>query len=113
MRRVAGQRKLAVVALNQTGLDPAILGRLCRLRMRWPALQGGVYYVNEKRGPYDVRYYLGVPAGYDRSKPWPLVVKLAPVTPFATQPPPDTAQVASSIMGGSMMNCHDILMRWC
>src|SRR6185437_4933294 len=51
------------------------------------------YYVNEKLGPHDVRYFLGVPAGYDRAKSMPLVVKLVPVNPFITKPPPDADEV--------------------
>ena len=35
------------------GLDAVAVGRLTRLRMYWPALAGGgVYYINQKRGPY-------------------------------------------------------------
>jgi pimeloyl-ACP methyl ester carboxylesterase len=85
----ADLRKQAIQSLKQSGVDAAILGRLCRIRMYWPALEPGIYYVNEKHGPYDVRYFLGVPAGYDRSKTWPLVVKLPPVEPFLVNPPPD------------------------
>ncbi|HWE04908.1 MAG TPA: hypothetical protein VG326_21050 [Tepidisphaeraceae bacterium] len=89
----AADRKQAVRGLEMCGLDAGVIGRIVRLRMRWPALEGGVYYVNEKRGPLEVRYFLGVPAGYDRTKPWPLVVKLAPVNPFLVQPPPDADAV--------------------
>lgn len=87
------QRKTIVQSLEQCGVAPEILGRLTRLRMRWPALEGGVYYVNEKHGLFDVRYFLGVPAGYDRTKSWPLVVKLVPLNPFLTRPPPDADAV--------------------
>ena len=45
--------------------------------MHWPALEpGGVYYVNERFGPHTVRYFVGVPTAYDRTRPWPLVIKL-------------------------------------
>src|SRR5690349_4533885 len=44
----AADRKKLVRDLETTGLDVNLLGRLCRVRMHWPALQpGGVYYVNE------------------------------------------------------------------
>ncbi|HZK79499.1 MAG TPA: hypothetical protein VFC46_00490, partial [Humisphaera sp.] len=89
----APDRKQAVRDLEATKLDIGTVGRMLRLRLRWPALEGGVYYVNEKRGPLEVRYFLGVPNGYDRTKPWPLVVKLAPVNPFLVQPPPDAEAV--------------------
>ena len=45
--------------------------------MNWPALEsGGIYYLNERFGPHTVRYFLGVPKDYDRTRPWPLVIKL-------------------------------------
>jgi hypothetical protein len=87
------QRKAIVQLLDQSGVPAAVIGRMIRLRMHWPALAGGVYYVNEKHGPFDVRYFLGVPAGYDRAKSWPLVIKLPPVDPFIVNPPPDADQV--------------------
>ena len=87
------QRKIIAANLDQSGVDPIIIGRLIRLRLHWPALAGGVYYVNEKHGPFDVRYFLGVPAGYDRAKSWPLVIKLPPADPFIVNPPPDADAV--------------------
>lgn len=92
-------RKAAVGALQQSGVAPAIIGRLTRIRMNWPPLAGGVYYVNEKHGPFDVRYFLGVPKTYDRTKAWPLVIKLAPLEPFLAQPTPDAAQVVQIYNG--------------
>jgi dienelactone hydrolase len=89
----AGLRKQAVEQLKASGVAADIIGRLTHIRLHWPALEGGVYYVNEKRGPYTVRYFLGVPAGYDRAKPWPLVIKLPPVDPFIVNPPPDADAV--------------------
>src|SRR2546430_2422643 len=38
------------------GIDPILIGRLTRLHMDWPALSGGVYYINERVGPHDVHY---------------------------------------------------------
>jgi hypothetical protein len=89
----AAARKAAIQALEKCGVAPEILGRLTRLRMRWPALEAGTYYVNEKLGPHEVRYFLGVPAGYDRARSMPLVVKLVPVNPFIVNPPPDADAV--------------------
>ena len=68
------QRRTLVKSIGALNLDPAIIGRLTRVRARWASLAPGVYYVNEKRGPYVVRYFLGVPKGYDRTKSSPLVV---------------------------------------
>src|SRR5437764_853675 len=72
-----------------------VFGRLCRIRMHWPALEpGGVYYVNERFGPHTVKYFLGVPANYERTRPWPLVIKLPGAHAFATDPPPAGDQAA-------------------
>jgi hypothetical protein len=83
------QRRSIIKSIEASGIEPAIIGRLARLRMNWPQLQGGVYYVNEKRGPYTVRYFLGVPKTYDRTKAWPMVVMLAPAERLLLQPPRD------------------------
>ncbi|HZL35793.1 MAG TPA: hypothetical protein VFC78_10825 [Tepidisphaeraceae bacterium] len=95
----AAGRKTTVKALEQTGLEPGVIGRLIRVRMHWPKLAPGTYYVNEKQGPFDVRYFLGVPQGYDRARGWPMVVKLAPIEPFITNPPPDATQVTALYNG--------------
>src|SRR5689334_13899987 len=85
----AAERKKLVHNLEATGLDVNLLGHLCRIRINWPALQpGGVYYVNERFGPHTVRYFVGVPTAYDRTRPWPLVVKLPGAHAFTTTPPP-------------------------
>lgn len=81
--------------IGAVGLDPNIVGRLCRVRMYWPAIEEGVYYVNEKLGPHDARYFLGIPKGYDRTRPWPLVIKLPTANAFLSNPPPDGDQVAA------------------
>src|SRR4051794_33376529 len=96
----AAVRKKLVQDLEATGLDVNLLGRLCRVRMNWPALQpGGVYYVNERFGPHTVRYFVGVPAAYDRTRPWPLVVKLPGAHAFTTTPPPAGDQAADIYRG--------------
>lgn len=96
----AGERKLLVRQLEATKIDPNILGRLCRIRMHWPALAGGgVFYINQKKGPFDVRYFLGVPKTYDRGRPWPLVIKLPGAAAFLTTPPPDAKQVVDIYTG--------------
>lgn len=91
----AAERKQIVRELERTGLDTNLLGRLCRIRLRWPALEpGGIYYVNERSGPHTVRYFLGVPTSYDRTRPWPMVIKLPGAHAFATDPPPADDQAA-------------------
>jgi hypothetical protein len=91
----AVERKQAVKDLEATGLDPVLLGRLTRIHMNWPALEGGgIYYVNERFGTHTVRYFLGVPKNYDRTRPWPLVIKLPGADAFLGNPRPDGDQVA-------------------
>lgn len=90
----AAQKKAIVAKLDATKLDPNLLGRLTRLRLHWPAMTGGgVFYVNRRIGPYDVRYFLGVPKTYDRTRPWPLVIQLPAAAPFLTDPPPDAGRI--------------------
>jgi pimeloyl-ACP methyl ester carboxylesterase len=89
----AKARQDVVSKLRDTKLAPSLLGRLARLRMYWPALQPGVYYTNERHGPHDVRYFLGVPKAYDRTKPWPLVIKLPTANAFLTDPMPGPERV--------------------
>jgi hypothetical protein len=79
--------------LESFGLDANVLGRIVRIRMKWPQLAPGVYYINERIGPHDVRYFLGIPKGYDRAKAWPLVIKLPTADAFLADPPPDPVQV--------------------
>ena len=93
MRTAAG-RKATTAELGALQIDPNILGRLCRIRANWPALSGGgVFYVNQKIGAYGIQYFVGVPKTYDRTRPWPLVIKLPAATAFLSQPPPDAARV--------------------
>lgn len=89
----AADRDAAAAAAEQSGFDAVTLGRMCRIRLGWPDLPPGAYYVNERIGPHDVAYFLGVPQGYTRTKSWPLVVRLAPADPFVAKPPPDQQQV--------------------
>lgn len=89
----AQERKDIAGKIGAVGLDPSTVGRLARLRMGWAALTPGVYYINEKSGPLEVRYFLGIPRSYDVAKAWPLVVKLPVANAFLTQPPPDAQRV--------------------
>lgn len=93
------QRRSIVKSIEALNVDPAIIGRLTRVRARWAALAPGVYYVNEKRGPFVVRYFLGVPKGYDRTKASPLVVKLALIDALLNQTPADAAAVTNLFNG--------------
>ena len=62
-------------------------------RRSWGGWRGTEFnedaYLNERFGVHDVRFFLGVPKNYDRTKSWPLVVKLPAIGPFWTEPPPD------------------------
>jgi hypothetical protein len=94
------QRKAIAGQISATGVDPNIVGRLTRIRTYWPPLEGGsVYYVNERFGPTPIKYFFGVPKNYDRTKPWPLVIKLPAAETLVTEPPPDGDQVASIYTG--------------
>ncbi len=79
--------------IDAVGLDRSVVGRIARLD-DWAALTPGVYYINEKSGPREIRYFLGIPKSYDVTKAWPLVVKLPAANAFLTSPPPDAQQVS-------------------
>lgn len=89
----AKMRTAIIQKIRETKLEPNLIGRLARLRMHWPASEPGVYYTNERHGPFDVRYFLGIPKGYDRTRPWPLVIKLPTATAFLTDPMPGPERV--------------------
>jgi len=89
----ASGRKQIISEITGSGLSPEVIGRLARLRSGWEPLASGVYYVNARVGPIDVRYFLGIPAKYDRQHSWPLVVKLPAANAFLTEPPPDARKV--------------------
>ncbi len=91
--KTAAERAEAVKEIIATGIDPNVLGRICRIRLFWPQVEGGVYYINEKVGPHEVMYFVGVPKGYDRSIHWPLVIKLPGAHPFITDPRPGPEEV--------------------
>src|ERR1700683_1042270 len=76
------RRKEVVEQINASGLSSAVLGRIIRLRSGWGDLTPGVYYVNKKIGTFDVRYFLGIPGQYDRTRSWPLVVMLPAANAF-------------------------------
>jgi hypothetical protein len=90
----AAEREILVKDLEATALDPNIIGRLVRLRLYWPQLESGAYYINERVGPHNVTYFLGIPKNYDRTRPWPLVIKLPGAHPFVTDPRPTADEVA-------------------
>lgn len=90
----SADRERIVEQLQQSTFSPDILGRLVRLRMHWPALRGGVYYINERVGPHQVMYFVGVPADYDPTRTWPLVIKLPGAHAFVTEPRPGPVEVS-------------------
>lgn len=100
-------RRAVLQHLEGLGLNPNIIGRLTRIRTNWPDLAPGVYYINERAGPHAVRYFLGVPAGYNRATPWPLVIKLPTAEAFVAEPRPDPVQVTEIYTGW----IHDELAR--
>ncbi len=90
----SGERTAIATRIDAVGLDRSNIGKLARLRIDWQNLAPGVYYINQKTGPHEVRYFLGIPKSYDLTKSWPLVVKLPVANAFLTTPPPDAQHVA-------------------
>ena len=88
-------RNALTVWIGKFGIDANIVGRLVRIRMDWPALEPGAYAVNDRVGPNEVHYFVGVPKGYDRTTAWPLVVMLPSATPFVNDPKPNADAVAA------------------
>jgi hypothetical protein len=82
-----------VKSLENLSLDANLIGRLTRIRLDWPDLQPGIYYINQRVGPHNVRYFLGIPKNYDRATAWPLVLKLPTADAFVADPKPDPIQV--------------------
>ncbi|MGH7175918.1 MAG: alpha/beta hydrolase-fold protein [Tepidisphaeraceae bacterium] len=93
------QRKRAIAAIEKIGLDPNILGRIARIRLGWPKLEGGIYYINERYGPHEVLYFLGLPSGYERTRSCPLVIKLPTADAFVTDPRPTADEVTKIYTG--------------
>jgi hypothetical protein len=87
------RRHEVVKELQATNVPIEVIGRIARLRLSWQNLAPGVYYINEKSGPFTLRYFLGVPPHYRRDIAWPLVVKLPTANAFVTDPPPDADEV--------------------
>jgi len=94
--RTPSQRQPVVKQIIATKVPAAAIGRLTRIRMTWPALKPGVYYINERIGPHPVKYFLGIPPDYDRTIPWPLVIKLPVAMPFLAVPPLNAQGVANT-----------------
>jgi predicted esterase len=87
-------RRALVQQLEASGVDPAVIGRLTRLRLHWPDLpSGSITHIDERVGPHRVRYTLGAPKSYDRRTPWPLVIRLTTLQPFITDPRPTGDQL--------------------
>ncbi|HUB24910.1 MAG TPA: hypothetical protein VL992_05730 [Tepidisphaeraceae bacterium] len=93
------QRHDIVQQLRATNIAAAILGRIARLRLSWQNIPPGVYYINEKSGPFTLRYFLGIPRKYRRDVAWPLVVKLPTANAFVTDPPPSADEVVQIYTG--------------
>jgi hypothetical protein len=79
-------RRTITQILAKTQFPVMTLGRMCRIHLTWPALAPGPAYVNERIGPHDVSYFLGVPKNYDRTRPWPLVIRLPALNAIVTNP---------------------------
>ncbi len=89
-------RKETIASLEAMTIGPNVVGRIARIRSGWPEFAGGgTFYINEKLGPHVVKYFVGLPATYTRTKAWPLVIKLAEADNFVTNPRPNGDLVAS------------------
>src|SRR4051794_28086043 len=44
------RRAEVVKTLQASGIDPNFLGRITRIRLHWPSVATGVYYINEQVG---------------------------------------------------------------
>lgn len=85
--------------LEATGVDANIIGRLIRIRRHWHDLTPGTYYINEQVGPHELKYFLGVPNGYDKLTASPLVIVLPTADAFLGENPPDGKQVVEIYKG--------------
>ncbi|MGH7213878.1 MAG: hypothetical protein ACREIT_03855 [Tepidisphaeraceae bacterium] len=74
-----------VAQIESADVAPEIIGRVVRVRLDWPKPAAGVYWVDEKFGRHTVRYLLGIPPAYDRTRAWPLVVALPGSEAFVAQ----------------------------
>lgn len=95
----SSQRKDLTLRIAAQGLDANIVGRLLRVHINWPELTAGSHLIDVHIGPNHVVYYFGVPARYDRTVKWPLVVSLPSYTPFLADPKPDAAAIAKLYTG--------------
>jgi hypothetical protein len=87
----SADRKGAANALALSGIDVNVLGKLCHVRMSWSPDIHGVSVIEVPGIPKPMHYVLGVPTHYDRSRPWPMVVKLMSAAEF--RQPSDAAAV--------------------
>ncbi|MBC8146198.1 MAG: hypothetical protein H7X80_11490 [bacterium] len=87
------ERKQITAAIEATNIDPNILGKLARVRATWQPFEPGSYYINERVGPFMVKYFVGVPKNYDPAKSWPLLIKLPASDQFARTPKPTADEV--------------------
>jgi hypothetical protein len=89
------QRNTIAKQLATSGVAPEVIGRILHNRQNWAVMQPGVYYIFDRLGAEDVRYFLGVPAGYKPTSSWPLVIKLPTAAAFLTNPWQNGDQVAA------------------
>jgi len=72
----AEDRGAIIKALEKAEVSPAAVAGLCRIRLGWAPVPAGVAYVWEGTGAHEVQYFLGLPKDYDRTKRWPLTIRL-------------------------------------
>lgn len=90
-------REQVLKSIESSGVSPADVARLCRMRLAWQDVQPGVYYINDRIGPIRVYYFVGVPEGYSPARPVPAILMLPTATAFVARRPAgevDSAEVA-------------------
>ncbi len=82
------ERRELIRLIDATGIAPAILGRITRIRLDWAALEAQwVLAVDRTRGPFQIRYFLAIPAEYKRTVASPLVICLRVPEELTVSPP--------------------------
>lgn len=80
-------REQVIRQIETSGVTPADVARLCRIRLGWRDVEPGVYYIHDRIGPTPVYYFVGVPEGYTPARPWPAVLMLPTATAFVARRP--------------------------
>jgi hypothetical protein len=96
----AERREAIPGEIEKLGVGAREVAELAGIRLGWKAVEPGVYYINDRLGPSPVKYFVGVPKGYEAGKArWPVVVVLPTATKFAVRKDVTPDQVAEVYTG--------------